>query len=453
MKILILGGGKGTRLWPLSRENFPKQFIRLFSSYSLFQETVNRAVQLVEEEDIFVITGKKYEWLVKNELEELGKSKVNVVVEPVGRNTAPAIALGVKKLMQLETPPSESVLVLPSDHLIKDNKAFIESVKRGESLVQDDYIVLFGEEPSYPETGYGYIKLGEPLGEDLYEVDKFEEKPDYELARKYVLEGKHLWNCGIFFFPLGRIIDEYEKLLPDVPIKAKYEEFIKGFKDLPDISFDYAILEKSQKLAVVKAKMGWSDVGSWKSVYENLPHDGKGNAIIGNAKELDGEGDLLLSKGKSLIACIGLKDCIVIGTEDATLVVQRDKSQKVKELVQLLEEENDSRVKEHITTFTPFGSITKLEDGERYKIRKITIKRGKDIPLRMHHHRTVHFIVLRGTAKVKINSDERYYHENESFFVSKSTPYKIINVGRIPLELIEVQSGEYLGEDDVETLE
>ncbi|WP_461830027.1 mannose-1-phosphate guanylyltransferase/mannose-6-phosphate isomerase [Aquifex sp.] len=453
MKVLILGGGKGTRLWPLSRENFPKQFIRLFSEHSLFQETVKRALELADEKDIFVITGEKYEWLVKNELEELGKSRVNIIVEPEGRNTAPAIALGVKKLMQLETPPSESVLVLPSDHLIKKPDVFIDSVKKAEKFVKKGYIVLFGEEPSYPETGYGYIKLSQELSDNIHEVEKFEEKPDYELAKKYVSEGKYLWNCGIFFFSLERIVKDFERLLPEVPIRERYEDFIKKFGEFPEEPFDKAILERTSKLAVVKVSMEWSDVGSWKSVYDNLPHDEKGNAIIGPAKELDSEGDLLLSRGNGLIACIGLKDCIVVGTEDATLVVKKEEAQKVKDLVQILEEENDPRVKEHITTFTPFGSITKLDKGDRYKIRKITMKQGKGIPLRMHHHRTVHFIVLRGTAKVKINGSERYYHENESFFVPKSTPYKIINVGRIPLELIEVQSGEYLGEDDVETLE
>ena len=453
MKILILGGGKGTRLWPLSRENFPKQFIRLFSEHSLFQETVKRALRLAGEEDIFVITGEKYEWVIKNELEELGKEKVNIVVEPVGRNTAPAIALGIKQLMHLGTPPSESVLVLPSDHLIKKPDVFIENVKKAEEFVKKGYIVLFGEEPSYPETGYGYIKLARKLKENVYEVEKFEEKPSYEVAKKYVSDKNHLWNCGIFFFSLERILKDFEKFMPDISIKEKYEEFIKRFPEFPDKSFDVAILEKTEKIAVSKVGMGWSDVGSWKSVYDNLPHDEKGNVVVGNARELNSSGDLLLSRGDGLVACIGLSDCIVVRTEDVTLVVKKEQAQKVKDIVQILEKESDPRVKEHITAFTPFGSITKLDNGDRYKIRKVTIKQGKEVPLKMHHHRTVHFIVLRGTAKVKIDSSEKYYHENESFFVPKSTPYKIINVGKIPLELIEVQSGEYLGEDDVETLE
>ncbi|NPB07935.1 MAG: mannose-1-phosphate guanylyltransferase/mannose-6-phosphate isomerase [Aquificae bacterium] len=453
MKVFILSGGKGTRLWPLSRENFPKQFIRLFSEHSLFQETVKRALRLVGEEDIFVITGEKYEWLIRNELEEIGLSDVNVVVEPAGKNTAPAIALGVKKLLQLETPPTETVLVLPSDHLIKNPSKFTEAVLRGEEVARKDYIVLFGEKPIYPETGYGYIKLGREIAEGVYEVERFEEKPDYEKAREYVNGGRHLWNCGIFLFRLGRIVEDYRRLMPDLDLSLRYEDFARDFPSFPNISFDYAILERTERIAVVRLEAGWSDVGSWKAVYDNLEKDERGNVTIGDLQVLSTENSLILSQGKNLIACVGLEDFVIVGTEDATLVIRKEDAQRVREIVKELEKKGDERAVEHVKSFTPFGSITKLDRGERYRIRKITVKRGKEISLRMHHHRTVHFIILRGTAKVVIGERESFFHENESFFIPKSTPYKIVNVGRIPLEVIEVQSGEYLGEDDVETLE
>ncbi len=453
MKVFILGGGKGTRLWPVSREEFPKQFIRIFSKNSLFQETVLRALKLVSQEDIFVITGEKYEWLILNELEELKLNGVNVVVEPCGRNTAPAIALGIKKLLQIEVDPTETVLVLPSDHLIKNEENFIEAVKRGEEAAKEGYIVLFGEEPKYPETGYGYIKIGKEIERGIYEVEKFEEKPNYEKAKVYVEDGAHLWNCGIFLFSVERILKDFKKFMPQLNMNLKYEEFIKAYESYPDISFDYAILEKTEKIAVVRLNAGWSDVGSWKAVYDNLQKDEKGNVVIGEVEPICVNDSLLLSQGKNLIACIGLKDFLIVGTEDATLIMKKEDAQRVRDIVKDLKKKNDERVKEHIKKFTPFGSITKLDRGERYKIHKIVLKKGKEISLRMHHHRTVHFIILRGTAKVKVNGEEKYYHENESFFIPKSTPYKIINIGKIPLEMIEVQSGEYLGEDDVETLE
>ena len=449
MKVIILCGGSGTRLWPLSRESFPKQFLRIFSNRSLFQDTVSRALKLVGETEITVITGERYRWIVEDELEEIGAKGVKVITEPAGRNTAPAIALAVKHLMDMGESPDETVLVLPSDHLIKDTESFVASVRKGVEIASDGYIVLFGEEPAYPETGYGYIRLGDRL-RGGYEVVRFEEKPSEDRAKEYVKSGGYLWNCGIFLFTLGRIVKDYERLLPEVDFQLKWEDFISRFPYLTDISFDYAILEKTEKVAVVPMKAGWSDVGSWKSVYENMAKDERENVTVGDVITIDTERSLVFSQGNRILACIGVKDCLVVNSEDATLIMSIRDSQRVREIVTLLKERRDRRAYESPTNFTPFGKTVLLDEAEGYRIKKVVVKPGESIPLQMHHHRTKHWIVLRGTAKVTLENRNFFVHENESFFVKKSQPYSIENVGKIPLEMIEVQSGEYLGEDDVE---
>ena len=453
MKAIILSGGSGTRLWPVSRENFPKQFMRIFSEHSLFQETVKRALKLTGGHDIYVVTGEKYEWIIRNELEEIGVSGVNIVTEPASRNTAPAIALGIKKLLEDGVSKEEHVIVLPSDHLIKNTEAFGEYVTKGREAVRKGYIVLFGELPTYPETGYGYINYGDELIEGVFKVLEFKEKPSYEKAVSYLKEGNFLWNCGIFLFSIERIIKDYERLVPEIDFNLPYKEFVKSFPNLRDESFDYAILEKTTDIAIVKADMGWSDVGSWKAIYDNLEKDENNNVLKGDVEAHNLKNSMVFSPTNKLIACIGLENCLIVNTEDATLIVNMEDAQKVKEVVNSLKHKEDPRVKEHITTYTLFGSFTFLDKGDRYVIRKFILKPSAGLPTMMHHHRTKHWIVLKGTAKIVIDGKSNYVHENESFFIPRSTPYKIENVGRINLELIEIQSGEYLREDDTIILE
>ncbi len=452
MKVFILCGGSGTRLWPISREEFPKQFARIFSENSLFQESVRRALSLTSEENLYIITGKKYEWIIKSELEEIGIKRAKIITEPVGRNTAPAIALGLKHLVDEETPEEEDILVLPSDHLIREVESFKGAVISGKELAKEGFIVLFGEKPTYPETGFGYIKLGERL-KGGYRVERFEEKPDYPRAKEYVEGGKHLWNCGIFLFKLGRILKDYQRLMPDIDMEKDLETFLEGFPALEDISFDYAILERTQNIAAVPVSMGWSDVGSWKAVFDNFERDSDNNALRGDVIPVGVRDSLILSSENKLVVGIGLRDFLLVNTEDVTLIVSKQDSQRVKDVVKLLKERGDRRVEEHVSSYTPHGVYTLLDEGDRFKIRKILMKPSQKTPLKMHHHRTMHLVVLKGTAKLRLRSDSSFLHENESIFVPKSTPYSIENVGKVPLELIEVQSGEYLGTDDEELLE
>jgi len=459
MKGVILSGGSGTRLFPLSRENFPKQFIKIFSDRSLFQETVFRLLKFLKEEDILISSKKSYRFLLEDQLREAGVNpqSVKFVLEPTGRNTAPAIALAVRKLIEEGVPEEEVVFVTPSDHFVKPEEALAKVMPKALALAQRGFVVTFGIEPTSPETGYGYIRRGDPIGEEGFKVEKFVEKPSLEKAAEYVSSGEYYWNSGMFAFTVKTFLEELQKHAPEIYstiFEGTFEEAVKNFEKCPDISIDYAVMEKTDRAAVVPCRFVWSDMGSWDAVYEAKIKDPKGTVVEGKVLPVDLKGCMILNSDfdeERLIVGVGLEDVTVIGTKDVTLLIKRGEGQRVKEVVKALKK--DPRLKRYAEThplvYRPWGSFVELGRGERYKIKRITVKPGGKLSKQMHYHRSEHWIVVKGTAKVTIGDEEVYLHENESIFVPKTTPHRLENPGKVPLEVIEVQVGEYLEEDDI----
>jgi mannose-1-phosphate guanylyltransferase len=446
MTNIILCGGNGTRLWPISRMLMPKQFVKLFNTKSLFQLTVERNCTLCEHQ-IIVSNAEQY-FLALDQLEELKKSNDKYLLEPIGRNTAPAIALTC-----LTLNPEEIVLVTPSDHLVKDQNAYAHVVTRAKELADQNYLVTFGITPTFPETGFGYI---EAEGET---VKAFHEKPDLSTAADYFNAGNYYWNSGMFCFKAGVFLNELQKHAPDIYnaceqayLNASKEEIIRIKHDdmlaIPEESIDYAIMEKSDRVRVVLSNIGWSDVGSFDALYNELPKDKDGNTLNPYHIGIDSTNNLIYGDGRT-IATVDIEDCIIVDTGDALLVSKKGSTQKVKKVVERLKEQKSQLHTVHLTGHRPWGYYTILEDSTGYKIKKIEVKPGKRLSLQKHFHRNEHWIVVSGTATVQVEEKIFLVRPNESTYIKAGQIHRLSNEGKLPLILIEAQVGEYTGEDDI----
>ena len=451
MKIIILAGGGGTRLFPLSRKSRPKQFLTLGGEESLLAATVERFCKVVGPEDIIVVTSEAYLHHVKAELEAVGAEAAHIVLESEPRNTAPAIALAARfALDELHAASDEVLFVAPSDHVIRPAETFAQAVGQAAAFAGQGYLVTFGIEPQSPETGFGYIEAGEAV-DGAWRIREFKEKPDIDTAKKYLASGKYYWNAGMFAFTIGTFLDELKKDTPEIleAMGGSYRHTVEHFADMPNISIDYAVAEKSRRGLVLPLSVYWSDVGSWDAIYEVLPKDEAGNALEGDCLQIDCEQSLMLGSSR-LIAGIGLKDIMVVETADVILVAQKGESQKVKNLVDVLKARGRKEAEQHTTLYYPWGNDTQLGSGKGYRMKKLIVNPGAELPLRRHYHRSVHWIVTRGTAEITMDDELRMLLSNESIFIPMTTAYGMKNPGKIPLVVIEVQNGEYLGDDDVE---
>jgi len=450
MKLIILAGGGGTRLFPLSRTCMPKQFLKLGNSDSLLTQTVKRFLPLLKPADIVVVTNKEYTHHVKTELATCGASSAHILLEPVARNTAPAIALAARFCQEeLGAAEEEVLFVTPADHIIHPVDIFIKNVRQAVELAAQNKVVTLGIKPDKPETGYGYIQAGEAFGTG-YQVDSFREKPDKETAERYLAAGNYYWNSGMFAVTTGCIMEEFREHVPEIYqlAAAPLAEVISKFAGMPSISIDYAVAEKSVRVVMAPLTAYWNDIGSWDAIYDVLDKDHSGNALQGDCLPIDCSNTLMLGRNR-LIAGIGLEDVLVVETDDVIVVAKRGESQKVKDVVTELKARGRREVDEHTTMYRPWGSYTVLGEGTGYKMKKIMVTPGHQLSLQLHYHRSEHWIVISGTAKVTIGEQEQMVHVNEGVYIPPSTKHRLENPGRIPLEIIEVQNGSYLEEDDI----
>lgn len=453
MKIIILAGGGGTRLFPLSRDCYPKQFLHVIGDKSLLAQTIERFLGLVEAEDIIIVTNERYIFHVQAELKTINAQKAHIITEPMGKNTAPAIALAQSYCQDvLQCNEDEILFVSPSDHLIKPIDAFQDLIKNAQEVAKDN-IVTLGIKPTKPEIGYGYIEA-EKNNNLAKKVISFKEKPDLATAREYIASGNYYWNGGMFMFSIATMQSELTKYMPaiiDITQKG-YQYTVDNFVNMPDISIDYAVAEKSQKMMMIPMEnIYWNDIGSFDAIAEVLSDKDKnvfkGDILAENCI------DTMIIGDTRLIAGIDLENLMIIDTPDALLVAKKGESQKVKNIVNKLKQSKRKEAKENVTMYRSWGKYTLLTESEGYRVRKIEMDPGASLTMQMHYHRSEHWTVISGTGKIIINDRESIFTENQSTYIPMGIKHKLSNPGKIPLIIIEVQSGKYINDDDIVVFE
>ena len=462
MKIypVILSGGAGTRLWPLSRAVLPKQLLPLVADKTMLQETALRVANWPGVMAPLVVCGNDHRFMVAEQMREIGITPLGILLEPVGRNTAPAVAAAAHHLKAID--PEAIMLVLPADHVIENNAAFREAVERAITLVGQGALATFGIVPKTPETGYGYIRRGEQVANcgECFKVARFVDTPARQTARGFLAEGGYYWNSGMFMFQADRYLAELQQHAPAIAASAS-QAMKSAYRDLdfcrldetsfsacPSDSIDYAVMEHTRDAAVVPADIGWSDVGSWSALWEVQAKDGQGNAQRGDVY-LDGVKNSLVRAESRIVAVVGVEDLVVVETQDAVLVAHKDQVQRVKQVVDHLKSKARTEHLHHTRVYRPWGHYEGIDAGDRFQVKRITVKPGEKLSLQMHHHRAEHWVVVSGTARVTCGDKVSLLSENESTYIPIGMNHRLENPGKLPLHIIEVQSGSYLGEDDI----
>ncbi len=464
IKPVVLSGGSGSRLWPLSRAKYPKQFLPMLGSKSLFTQTLERVGVNYGFERAMVVANEHHRFIVNEQADKAGIELDDLILEPVGRNTAPAFAIAT--LTAAKVDPEQLLLFLPSDHVILDMPGFHKTVAAAADAAAAGSLCCFGMTPTRPDTGYGYIAAGEPLNgvNGAFHIDGFREKPDRETAQSYLSSGNYSWNSGMFLIKASVVLEEFERLQPEMLIACRTAmetvsqdlNFLRideaAFSLVPADSVDYAIMEKTDKAAVVPAEFGWSDVGSFSALADVQAADKNGNVVHGDAMLEDSKNCFIHSDDK-LVALVGVEDLIVVSTDDAVMVTPKNRDQEIKQIVDRLKREGRIEADFHTTVYRPWGNYCGIGEGERYQVKEITVYPGKRLSLQKHHHRAEHWVIVEGSAVVTRDDEEILLSENESVYLPLGAVHRLMNPGRIDLKLIEVQSGSYLGEDDIVRIE